>query len=72
MFIESDTFQTEIPLKSASFGQFAQDFHKWLELTPETLPRLERGLKEVVLPASIKQQLPPPAAFLLKTIMNCC
>jgi ATP-dependent DNA helicase RecG len=53
LFIENDTFQTEIPLKLASFGQFAKEFHKWLELAPETLPRLEKGLKEVVLPASL-------------------
>lgn len=53
LFIENDTFQTEIPLKLAAFGQFAKEFHKWLELAPETLPRLEKGFKEVVLPASL-------------------
>lgn len=53
LFIENDTFKTEIPLKLASFSQFAKEFHSWLELPPETLPRLENGLKEVFLPPSL-------------------
>lgn len=53
LFLENDTFKTEIPLKSASFSQFANEFHKWLELPPDALPRLEKGLKEVFLPPAL-------------------
>lgn len=53
LFLENDTFKTEIPLKLASFVNFVKEFHKWLELPPETLPRLETGLKEVFLPSDL-------------------
>ncbi len=49
-FIENDTFETTIPLKWRSFGEFAKTFHNWLELPESSLAHFQKGLSSVALP----------------------
>ncbi|HBM14776.1 MAG TPA: AAA family ATPase [Lentisphaeria bacterium] len=53
VFLEEDTFKTVLPLIHLTMGDYAKEFHSWLELPTESLDRFERGLKSIALPSSM-------------------
>ncbi len=53
IFIENDTFKTFIPLKVVTFGDFAENFQNWLEISEESLPHLQKGLSLIALPSRL-------------------
>jgi len=53
LFLENDTFRTEIPLKRVSLGTFARELQKWLELPDTMLEHIQKGLSKVSLPSNL-------------------
>jgi ATP-dependent DNA helicase RecG len=53
VFIENDTFKTQIPLRWASLGEYAEEFYQWMEFPDPALAQLQRGLVSVPLPPEL-------------------
>ncbi len=47
LFVEQNTFLTELPLVHVHLGQWAEKVQQWLGLHPSCLPHLQEGLAEV-------------------------
>lgn len=53
VFIENDTFVTEIPLLFVSLAKFAERWNTWLELKEDFLAHFSSGLANIALPAAL-------------------
>jgi ATP-dependent DNA helicase RecG len=53
VFIENDTFITEIPLLFASLSTFAEKWNKWLGLNADFSTHFSAGFENVALPAAL-------------------
>ncbi|MBL7967546.1 MAG: putative DNA binding domain-containing protein [Prolixibacteraceae bacterium] len=53
VFIENDTFVTEIPLLFVSLAKFAEKWNKWLELKEDFSAHFSSGLANIALPAAL-------------------
>jgi ATP-dependent DNA helicase RecG len=53
VFIENDTFRTEIPLRFSSMADFAERIPEWLGLQNANVDHLKSGLAEVSLSSSL-------------------
>lgn len=53
VFIENDTFVTEIPLLFVSLAKFAERWNKWLELKEDFSAHFSSGLANIALPAAL-------------------
>lgn len=53
VFIENDTFITEIPLLFASLSKFAEKWNKWLGLNADFSIHFSAGFENIALPASL-------------------
>jgi len=54
VFSENDTFIAIIPLMHVNLQSYAEQLQQWLELSPDALPHLQKGLSLLTLPASLK------------------
>lgn len=52
VFLENDTFKTEIPLRYNSMGTFAEKWQQWLNLPPTCLHHLHDGLSTLTIPSA--------------------
>lgn len=53
VFIENDTFVTEIPLLFASLSKFTEKWNKWLGLNGDFTPHFSAGFSNIALPAAL-------------------
>ena len=53
VFLENDTFKTELPLVSVTLAAYSEQLQNWLELPKESLQHLEMGLLTVPLSSSL-------------------
>jgi ATP-dependent DNA helicase RecG len=53
VFIEDETFVTDIPLVFASFAKYADKWHKWLELNKDFSAHFSVGFENIAIPAAL-------------------
>ncbi|OJU55145.1 MAG: hypothetical protein BGN96_12480 [Bacteroidales bacterium 45-6] len=53
VFVENDTFVTEIPLLFASLSKFTEKWNKWLGLNGDFTPHFSAGFSNIALPAAL-------------------
>lgn len=53
LFIENDTFRTEIPLVFVTLGNYAERMSYWLDLPESVLTRIQKSLVSIPLPSSL-------------------
>lgn len=53
VFIENDTFRTEIPLLFSSMAEYADDIPGWLELPKINIDQLKSGLANITISSSL-------------------
>jgi len=53
LFIENDTFRTEIPLVFVTLGNYSKQLFDWLDLPAKAIDRIEPALGNITLPSSL-------------------
>lgn len=53
LFIENDTFKTEIPLVFVNLGSYAKQLYDWLDLPVEAIDRIQPSLENIALPSDL-------------------
>ena len=56
VFIENDTFKTEIPLVYVTLADYARQLLDWLDLPDSVLNQIQLGLQNVPLPANLTKK----------------
>lgn len=56
LFIENDTFRTEIPLVFVNLGKYAKQLYVWLDLPVEAIDRIQPSLENIALPSDLSNR----------------